>query len=262
MVTPGLHRRPHPHGRAGLLGPARHLLVLARRHHGGDGQLRLHARPGATPTRATWWCATSSGPRTSRRRHGRRHRLGRGRPSPSTSTRSTGCPRASTTPRNIGHSALRTWAMGERAFERGGDRRRPRADGARAARRDAGRRDRASRRRASTSTRRPTTGRSRPGSRHGTRSCRLVGVLSEPRHRRLRDRPRVQPRHGPRRTRRGAATRCATSPSTSERAHDVRRGLPAAGWSRCWRSSTPRPPPAGACSDRPTAAASRSCSRS
>ena len=42
---------------------------------------------------------------------------GAGRRSPSTSTRSTGARRASTTPANIGHSALRTWAMGERAFE-------------------------------------------------------------------------------------------------------------------------------------------------
>ena len=38
-----LHRRPHPHGRAGRLGSAGQLLVLARRHLGGDGQLRLRA---------------------------------------------------------------------------------------------------------------------------------------------------------------------------------------------------------------------------
>ncbi len=47
MVTPGLHRRPHPHGRPGVLGPAGRELVLARRHHRGDGQLRVHARAGA-----------------------------------------------------------------------------------------------------------------------------------------------------------------------------------------------------------------------
>ena len=39
----GLRGRPYPHGRAGVLGPARHLLVLPRHHHGRDGQLRLHA---------------------------------------------------------------------------------------------------------------------------------------------------------------------------------------------------------------------------
>ena len=32
VVAPGLHRRPHAHGRPGLLGPAGDLLVLARRH--------------------------------------------------------------------------------------------------------------------------------------------------------------------------------------------------------------------------------------
>ncbi len=41
----GLRRRPHPHGRPGVLGSARHLLVLARRHQRGDGQLRLHPGP-------------------------------------------------------------------------------------------------------------------------------------------------------------------------------------------------------------------------
>ena len=72
---PRLHRRPHPHGRPGALGPARHLLVLARRDLGGHGQLRLHAGPGpgrpAPPRRAQ--------PRAGRghlgRGHGRGHRL-------------------------------------------------------------------------------------------------------------------------------------------------------------------------------------------
>src|SRR5436853_331705 len=39
----GLHRRPHPHGRADLLGSARHLVLLAWHHQRRDGQLRLHA---------------------------------------------------------------------------------------------------------------------------------------------------------------------------------------------------------------------------
>ena len=39
-----LRRRAHAHGRADLLGPARHVVVLARRHDRRHGQLRLHAR--------------------------------------------------------------------------------------------------------------------------------------------------------------------------------------------------------------------------
>ena len=94
-----LHRRPHPHGRPGVLGPARHLLVLARRHHRGHGQLRLHARalPGADE-RHLVVRNLERAEDISARRHGRRASTGRGRPSPSTSTPSTGSPRASTTP--------------------------------------------------------------------------------------------------------------------------------------------------------------------
>ena len=39
-----IRRRAYAHGRPGLLGPPRHLLVLARRDERGHGQLRLHAR--------------------------------------------------------------------------------------------------------------------------------------------------------------------------------------------------------------------------
>ena len=46
----------------------------------------------------------------------RRHRLDASRRSPSTSTPSTGLPKGINFAANIGHSALRTWAMGERAF--------------------------------------------------------------------------------------------------------------------------------------------------
>src|SRR4030095_9126017 len=42
---PRLRGRPHPHGRAGLLGSLRDLLVLAWGHHRGDGELWLHAGP-------------------------------------------------------------------------------------------------------------------------------------------------------------------------------------------------------------------------
>ena len=38
------HRRPHPLRRADHLGSLRRSLAGARRHHGGDGQLRLHHR--------------------------------------------------------------------------------------------------------------------------------------------------------------------------------------------------------------------------
>ena len=65
-----LHRRPHPHGRAGVLGRARHQLVLARRDHGGDGPLRLHARAGV---------ARRARARGAQPRARRGHRTGRAR---------------------------------------------------------------------------------------------------------------------------------------------------------------------------------------
>ena len=52
----GVRGRSHAHGRADLLGPARHVFLLPRHHHGRDGQLRLHARAvrgeGQAPGRA------------------------------------------------------------------------------------------------------------------------------------------------------------------------------------------------------------------
>ena len=60
-----LRRRPHAHGRAGVLGRVGQQLVLARRDHRGDGQLRVHARARAPGTPGRSSCATSSGPRTS-----------------------------------------------------------------------------------------------------------------------------------------------------------------------------------------------------
>ena len=44
---PRVHRRPHPHGRPGVLGRHRVQLLLARGDLGGHGQLRLHPGPGA-----------------------------------------------------------------------------------------------------------------------------------------------------------------------------------------------------------------------
>ena len=91
---PRLHRHPHPSGRADLLGPARDFSVLARRHLGGDGQLRRHLRP-----------LQAGGPRVpgavdgvGRGHPGQEHHdgaaLGLGDATASISTRSTGCPRA------------------------------------------------------------------------------------------------------------------------------------------------------------------------
>ena len=142
VVAPGLHRRPHPHGRPGVLGPARHLLVLARRHHRRDGQLRLHARA----------------LRRGRRAHLVVRNLERAEDI-SAEAMAAGIewtwetfpeyldavdalPKGINYAGYIGHSALRTYVMGERAFEQAGDRRRPARDGARAARRAARRRHR------------------------------------------------------------------------------------------------------------------------
>ena len=80
----------------------------------GDGQLRLHAGARPSPTSASSSSATSSGPRTSRRPPWPPASTGRGRPSPSTSTPSTGRPRASTTrPTSaIRPCGPRRWASG------------------------------------------------------------------------------------------------------------------------------------------------------
>ena len=111
-----LHRRPHPHGRPGGLGSPRHLLVLARGDHGGDGQLRLHAGP--LPARRA--APRGPQPRAGRghpgRGHGGGHRLDVGDLRRSTSTRSTRWPKGINYAGYVGHSALRTYAMGERAF--------------------------------------------------------------------------------------------------------------------------------------------------
>ena len=95
-------------------------LLLARHHQRGHGQLRLHAgalrRGGQAPGRAQ--------PRARRghlrRGDGRGHRVDAGRPSPSSSTPSTRLPKGINYAGYVGHSALRTYAMGERAFEQAG----------------------------------------------------------------------------------------------------------------------------------------------
>ena len=62
-------------------------------------------------------CATSSAPRTSRPTRWTPASSGRGRPSASTSTPSTRLPKGINYSGYLGHSALRTYVMGERAFE-------------------------------------------------------------------------------------------------------------------------------------------------
>ena len=166
-----LHRRPHAHGRAGVLGRQREQLVLARRDDRRDGQLRLHARAGARRRRARWSCGTSNGPRTSTRLRWPKASTGAWRHFPSTSTRSTRCRRASTSPRTSGTRALRTWAMGERAFETEANDDDLALDDAATRRRRSVRARSGSRRHAASTTRHPTTGPSPRGSRRGTRSC-------------------------------------------------------------------------------------------
>ena len=112
----GLHRRPHPPGRPGLLGPAGRELVLARRDHRGDGQLRLHPRARARRRPGAGRAQPRAG-RGHRPHRARAASSGAGRRSRSTSAAVDRLPKAINYAANVGHSALRTWAMGERAFE-------------------------------------------------------------------------------------------------------------------------------------------------
>ena len=102
---------------------------------------------------------------------------------------------------NIGHSALRTWAMGERAFERGGRRGRPGGHGGPAGRVPAGRGHRLHAPRAPSTTRPPTTDRWPRGWPRGTRWSGWSGVMGAlgtghlrgGRRRHVRARPRRAP---------------------------------------------------------------------
>ena len=142
VVTPGVHRRSHAPRRAGVLGSAGRELVLARGHDRGDGQLRLH--PGAGARRRT-----RAGGAQPRARRGHRPRgAGAGiewgwETFPEYLDAVDRLPKAINYAANVGHSALRTWAMGERAFEEEADRRRPRAHEGPAGRRVGGGCDRA-----------------------------------------------------------------------------------------------------------------------
>ena len=91
--------------------------------------------PAPRPTR-TSSSGTSSGRRTSRPRRWKRGSIGGGRPSPSSSTAWSALPKGINYAGYIGHSALRTYVMGERAFEEQAGEDGHGGDGARAARRD------------------------------------------------------------------------------------------------------------------------------
>ena len=102
-----LRRRAHALRRPGHLGPAAHAVVLARRHHGRDGQLRRRLRAGAArPPRL------ADRPDGGRRGHPRRRAVEGiewelGDASPSTSTRSTRCRKLFDVGAQVPHGAVR-----------------------------------------------------------------------------------------------------------------------------------------------------------
>ena len=145
--------------------------MLARRDHGRHGQLRLHARAGAFGRAPRSSCATSSTPRTWTRTCSRPGSSGAGdvRRVPRDHRQ---LPKAINYASNIGHSALRTWAMGDHAFSEAAT-----ADDlsmmtSRARRRAARRRDRLHHLTEPAPRRRPTTVPSRHASPTGTRCAR------------------------------------------------------------------------------------------
>ena len=91
--------------------------MLARRDLGGDGQLWIHPGPGAIRTSATWSYATSNGPRTSTPPRSAAGIDWSFETLPEYLDAVDRLPKGINFAANIGHSALRTWAMGERAFE-------------------------------------------------------------------------------------------------------------------------------------------------
>src|SRR5437870_2234473 len=136
-----LRGRAHAHGCAGLLGPARHLLLLARRDHGRDGELRIHAGPLRRLRQAPRHAESRARRGHRRRGDGCGHRLD--------VDHLPGVPRSGRVPaqghqlrllhRSLGPAHLRHGRAGVREAGRRG---RPPRDGARAARRDPRRRHR------------------------------------------------------------------------------------------------------------------------
>ena len=121
---PGLGRRAHALRRPGHVGLRARPVVVARRHHARDGQLRRRLRAGRSPTATTGSSASWRASRTSPARRWPRGSSGSGRPSPSISTRwsggagpSTSAPRSPTAP-----CGPTSWASGAPATSRRGPR--------------------------------------------------------------------------------------------------------------------------------------------
>ena len=189
---------------------------------------------------------------------GGRASTGAGRPSPSSSTALESLPKGINYSGYIGHSALRTYVMGERAFDEPATEDDLPRHGARAARRPSAPAPSASPPRARRRTRRPTGGRWRAASATWDEVRRLVGAMGELNagifelagegvdRTAGRSRPARLPRAAAR-PRRGE--RAARSPSASS----AGATCPTCGAST-WRCSTRRPRRAAACSPRCTAA--------
>ena len=168
-----LRRHPHALRRAGVLGHDAVAVAAARRDHGDRRQLRLHDRAARTRARRLPDAHARPGRGHAARRAGRGRAVGLAHASASTSTASTA--RSRRTPGFlVGHSTIRRVAMGERATQGRGDRRRPRRD-ARAARREPRRRAGSGSRRAgrARTTTRPATW-CRRATRARTRSSRCA----------------------------------------------------------------------------------------
>ena len=154
-------------------------LLLARHHHAWSWATAASRWRRAPRRTSTWSCATSSAPRTSRPRRWRPASSGRWTTFPEFLDALDALPKGINYAGYIGHSALRTYVMGERAFEQAGDRGRPAGDGARAARRDHAPAPSASPPRARRATRRPTAARWRAAWPTWDEVRRLVGVMGE-----------------------------------------------------------------------------------
>ena len=250
-----LHRRPHPHGRAGVLGSARHVLVLARRHHRGHGQLRLHpgARPGPTHASSCVRNLERAEDIVPPRRcaAGIEWTLGDVRRVPRRA--STALPKGINYAGNIGHSRAAHLGDGRAGLRRSRQRRRPRRDGARAASGARGRRRRVHHVALASTTRPPTTGPSPSRMADWDEVCALVDVHGRARRRHVRDRPRAMPDSDSRRPFLDRLENLAVDTGCPSRSSPRRPPRCRTFTVICFRCSIAQPRVAG-CSDRRTGA--------